>query len=216
LMIANASGLIAVPDDSFVGQCGTGCCVRMALTTFTRADSPARAGDLWRCVLGGWVGWASSEGNTRVTWDSRSSHRPRQRRARSFKKNSASASLYRQIGDRRRQSASGAGGALSGAGDASGGKAVAAALGGWRRGWTVISLGHDDADELSAFELYSKSWCRRPPLTGTPAAGDAGHSNSAQLSEVAEWLETLPLERVRRRTPGGCPARRDSGGSHHG
>jgi propanol-preferring alcohol dehydrogenase len=79
---------------------------------------------------------------------------------------------------------------------ASGGKAVAAALGGLRRGGTVISLGAtDEPIELSAFELLFKELAVEGALTGTPAAGDATLKFSA-MSEVAAMVETLPLERA--------------------
>ena len=79
---------------------------------------------------------------------------------------------------------------------ASGGKAVAAALGGLRRGGTVISLGAtDEPIELSAFELLFKELGVEGALTGTPAAGDATLKFSA-MSEVAAMVETLPLERA--------------------
>ena len=79
---------------------------------------------------------------------------------------------------------------------ASGGKAVAAALGGLRRGGTVISLGAtDEPIELSAFELLFKELGVEGALTGTPAVGDATLKFSA-MSEVAAMVETLPLERA--------------------
>src|SRR5258708_25866137 len=63
---------------------------------------------------------------------------------------------------------------------ASGGKAVAAALGGLRRGGTVISLGATGRPvELSAFELFFKELGVEGALTGTPAAGDAALKFSA-------------------------------------
>ena len=79
---------------------------------------------------------------------------------------------------------------------ASGGKAVAAALGGLRRGGVVISLGAtDEPIELSAFELLFKHLGVDGALTGTPAAGDATLRFSA-LSDVAAMVETMPLERA--------------------
>src|SRR5437879_2900259 len=79
---------------------------------------------------------------------------------------------------------------------ASGGKAVAAALGGLRRGGTVISLGAtDEPIELSAFELLFKELGVEGALTGTPAAGDATLKFSA-MSDVAAIVETMPLERA--------------------
>jgi propanol-preferring alcohol dehydrogenase len=79
---------------------------------------------------------------------------------------------------------------------ASGGKAVAAALGGLRRGGVVISLGAtDEPIELSSFELLFKSLAVKGALTGTPTAGDATLRFSA-LSGVAAMVETMPLERA--------------------
>jgi propanol-preferring alcohol dehydrogenase len=79
---------------------------------------------------------------------------------------------------------------------ASGGKAVAAAVKGLRRGGVVVSLGAtDEPIELSAFELLFKSLGVAGALTGTPAAGDATLRFSA-LSDVAAMVETMPLGRA--------------------
>jgi alcohol dehydrogenase, propanol-preferring len=79
---------------------------------------------------------------------------------------------------------------------ASGGKAVAAAVGGLRRGGVVISLGAtDEPIELSAFDLLFKQLGVDGALTGTPAAGDATLRFSA-MSDVAAMIETMPLERA--------------------
>jgi propanol-preferring alcohol dehydrogenase len=79
---------------------------------------------------------------------------------------------------------------------ASGGKAVAAALGGLRRGGVVISLGAtDEPIELSAFDLLFKGVGVEGALTGTPLAGDATLKFSA-LSDVAAMVEIMPLERA--------------------
>ena len=79
---------------------------------------------------------------------------------------------------------------------ASGGKAVAAALGGLRRGGVVISLGAtDEPIEVSAFELLFKQLGVDGALTGTPRAGDATLRFSA-MSDVAAMVETMPLERA--------------------
>jgi alcohol dehydrogenase, propanol-preferring len=88
------------------------------------------------------------------------------------------------------------GGAQAVLATASGGKAVAAALGGLRRGGVVISLGAtDEPIELSAFELLFKQLGVDGALTGTPAAGDATLKFST-LSDVAAMIETMPLERA--------------------
>jgi alcohol dehydrogenase, propanol-preferring len=79
---------------------------------------------------------------------------------------------------------------------ASGGKAVAAALGGLRRGGVVISLGAtDEPIELSAFEMLFKELGVVGALTGTPSAGDATLRFSA-MSDVAAMIETMPLEKA--------------------
>jgi propanol-preferring alcohol dehydrogenase len=79
---------------------------------------------------------------------------------------------------------------------ASGGKAVAAALGGLRRGGCVISLGAtDELIELSAFDLLFKQLGVDGALTGTPSAGDATLRFSV-ISDVAAMIETMPLERA--------------------
>ncbi len=79
---------------------------------------------------------------------------------------------------------------------ASGGKAVAAALGGLRRGGVVISLGAtDEPIELSAFDLLFRQLGVDGALTGTSKAGDATLRFSA-MSEVAAMIETMPLEKA--------------------
>ena len=79
---------------------------------------------------------------------------------------------------------------------ASGGKAVAAALGGLRRGGVVISLGAtEEPIELSAFDLLFRQLGVDGALTGTPAAGDATLRFST-LCDVAAMIETMPLERA--------------------
>src|ERR1700683_1629854 len=71
---------------------------------------------------------------------------------------------------------------------ASGGKAVAAALGGLRRGGVVISLGAtDEPIELSAFDLLFRQLGVDGALTGTAAAGDATLRFSV-LSDVPDMI----------------------------
>ena len=79
---------------------------------------------------------------------------------------------------------------------ASGGKAVAAALGGLRRGGTVISLGATDQPiELPAFDLLFRQLAVDGALTGTPKTGDATLRFSAR-NDVAAMIEIMPLERA--------------------
>jgi alcohol dehydrogenase, propanol-preferring len=79
---------------------------------------------------------------------------------------------------------------------ASGGKAVAAAVNGLRRGGVVISLGAtDEPIELSAFALLFQSLAVEGALTGTPAAGDATLRFST-ITDVTAMVETMPLERA--------------------
>src|SRR5258707_13811027 len=76
---------------------------------------------------------------------------------------------------------------------ASGGKAVAAALGGLRRGGVMISLGAtDEPIELSAFELLFKQLSVDGALTGTPEAGDATLKFRV-VNHVAALIRTMPL-----------------------
>ncbi len=171
VMIAKASGLISVPDDLTSVDAAPLLCA--GLTTFSALrNSPARAGDLVAVFGVGGLGhlgvqYARHMGFEVVAIDRGSD------RAELSKKlgahhyiDSSTTDVAKALQER--------GGAQVVLATASGGKAVAAALGGLRRGGTVISLGaSDEPIELSAFELLFKELGVVGALTGTSAAGDA-------------------------------------------
>src|ERR1700731_4065675 len=193
VMIVKASGLIAVPDDLSSVDAAPLLCA--GLTTFSALrNAPARAGDLVAVFGVGGLGhlgvqYARHMGFEVVAIDRGSD------RAELSKKLGAHHYIDSSTTDVAK-ALQARGGAQVVLATASGGKAVAAALGGFRRGGTVISLGAtDEPIELSAFELLFKELAVEGALTGTPAAGDATLKFSA-MSEVAAMVETLPLERA--------------------
>jgi alcohol dehydrogenase, propanol-preferring len=193
VMIAKASGLMAVPDDLSSAEAAPLLCA--GLTTFSALrNSPARAGDLVAVFGVGGLGhlavqYARHMGVEVVAIDRGDD------KAELSKKLGAHHYLDGSASDvaKALQALGGAAVVLA---TASGGKAVAATLGGLRRGGVVISLGAtDEPIELSAFELLFKSLGVEGALTGTPAAGDATLRFSA-LSDIAAMIETMPLERA--------------------
>ena len=193
VMIAKASGLIAVPDDLSSVNAAPLLCA--GLTTFSALrNSPARAGDLVAVFGVGGLGhlgvqYARHMGFEVVAIDRGNDRAELSKKLGAHHYIDSSATDVAKALQKR-------GGAQVVLATASGGKAVAAALGGLRRGGTVISLGAtDEPIELSAFELLFKELGVEGALTGTPAAGDATLKFSA-MSEVAAMVETLPLERA--------------------
>src|SRR5271170_5386352 len=194
MMIAKASGLIAVPDDlSSVAAAPLLCA---GLTTFSALrNSPARAGDLVAVFGVGGLGHLGVQYARHMGFEVVAIDRGGNDKAELAKKlgahhyvDSAVTDIAKALQER--------GGAQVVLVTASGGKAVAAAVKGLRRGGVVISLGAtDEPIELSAFELLFKSLGVAGALTGTPAAGDATLRFSA-LSDVAAMVETMPLERA--------------------
>ncbi len=190
-MIARASGLMAVPDElSSIGAAPLLCA---GLTTFSALrNSPARAGDVVAVFGVGGLGhlgvqYARHMGFEVVAIDrgDEKAELSRKLGAHHYIDGSASnvAKALQELG-----------GAEVVLATASGGKAVATALGGLRRGGVVISLGAtDEPIELSAFELLFKQIGVEGALTGTPKAGDKTLRFSA-MSEVAAMIETMPLE----------------------
>jgi len=193
MMIAKASGLIAVPEDLSAVAAAPLLCA--GLTTFSALrNSPARAGDLVAVFGVGGLGhlgvqYARHMGFEVVAIDIGDD------RAELSKKlgahhyiDSSTADVAKALQER--------GGAQVVLATASGGKAVAAAVGGLRRGGVVIALGASaEPIELSAFELLFKQLGVDGALTGTPKAGDATLRFSA-MSDVAAMVETMPLERA--------------------
>jgi propanol-preferring alcohol dehydrogenase len=193
MMIAKASGLIAVPEDLSAVAAAPLLCA--GLTTFSALrNCPARAGDLVAVFGVGGLGHLGVQYARRMGFEVVAIDRGDDR-AELLKKlgahhyiDSSTTDVAKALQER--------GGAQVVLTTASGGKAVAAALGGLRRGGVVISLGAtDEPIELSAFEMLFKQLGVDGALAGTPKAGDAALRFSA-LSDVAAMVETLPLERA--------------------
>ena len=193
-MIAKASSLISVPDDLPSVDAAPLLLCRPATFSALR-NSPARAG--------GWSPFSASTAsvtsvcNTLATWDLRwlgsiaaPATEPNSRRS------SAHTTMSTSTASDVAKRAAGAWGATVVLATASGGKAVAAAVNGLRRGGVVISLGAtDEPIELSAFALLFQSLGVVGALTGTPAAGDAALRFST-ITDVAAMVETMPLEKA--------------------
>src|SRR6202140_3640543 len=193
MMIAKASGLIAVPEDLSAVAAAPLLCG--GLTTFSALrNSPARAGDLVAVFGVGGLGHLGVQYARRMGFEVVAIDRGDDRAELSKKLgahhyiDSSTTDVAKALQER--------GGAQGVRAPASGGKAVAAALGGLRRGGVVISLGAtDEPIELSAFEMLFKQLGVDGALTGTPKAGDATLRFSA-LSDIAAMVETMPLERA--------------------
>jgi alcohol dehydrogenase, propanol-preferring len=191
MMIAKASGLIAVPEDLSAVAAAPLLCA--GLTTFSALrNSPARAGDLVAVFGVGGLGHLGVQYARRMGFEVVAIDRGDDRAELSKKLgahhyiDSSTTDVAKAVQER--------GGAQVVLATASGGKAVTAALGGLRRGGVVISLGAtDEPIELSAFEMLFKQLGVDGALTGTPKAGDATLRFSA-LSDVAAMVETMPLE----------------------
>jgi propanol-preferring alcohol dehydrogenase len=193
VMIAKSTGLIAVPDDLSSVNAAPLLCA--GLTTFSALrNSSARAGDLVAIFGVGGLGHLGVQYARRMGFE-----------VVAIDRGSDRAELSKKLGAHHYVDSSSAdvakalqalGGAQVVLATASGGKAVAAALGGLRRGGCVISLGAtDEPIEVSAFDLLFKQLGIDGALTGTPSAGDATLRFSV-ISDVAAMIETMPLERA--------------------
>src|SRR5580700_47036 len=193
VMIVKSTGLIAVPDDLSSVSAAPLLCA--GLTTFSALrNSSARAGDLVAIFGVGGLGHLGVQYARRMGFEVVAIDRGSDRAELSKKLgahhyiDSSSKDVAKEL--------QALGGAQVVVATASGGKAVAAAVGGLRRGGVVISLGAtDEPIELSAFDLLFKQLGVDGALTGTPAAGDATLRFSA-MSDVAAMIETMPLERA--------------------
>ena len=192
-MIAKASGLIAVPDALSSVDAAPLLCA--GLTTFSALrNSPARAGDLVAVLGVGGLGHLGVQYARHMGFEVVAIDRAGDK-AELATKLGAHHYIDSGVSDIA-EALQSLGGAALVLATASGGKAVAAALGGLRRGGVVISLGASDKPiELSAFELLFKQLGVDGALTGTPKAGDATLRFSA-MSDVAAMVETMPLERA--------------------
>src|SRR6266404_2604342 len=194
MMIAKASGLIAVPEGLSAVAAAPLLCA--GLTTFSALrNSPARAGDLVAVFGVGGLGHLGVQYARHMGFEVVAIDRGGEGRAELAKKLGAHHYIDSSAADVAK-ALQALGGAQVVLATASGGKAVAAALGGLRRGGVVISLGAtDEPIEVSAFELLFEQLGVDGALTGTPRAGDATLRFSA-MSDVAAMVETMPLERA--------------------
>ena len=193
-MIAKTSGLMSVPDDLSSVDAAPLLCA--GLTTFSALrNSPARAGDLVAILGVGGLGHLGVQYARRMGFEVVGIDRGAGDRAELAKKLGAHHYVDSSVSDIAK-SLQALGGATVVLATASGGKAVAAAVNGLRRGGVVISLGAtDEPIELSAFALLFQSLAVEGALTGTPAAGDATLRFSS-ITDVAAMVETMPLERA--------------------
>jgi len=182
VMIAKASGLIAVPDDLSSVDAAPLLCA--GLTTFSALrNSPARAGDLVAVFGVGGLGHLGVQYGRRMGFEVVAIDRGGGDRAELSKKLGAHHYIDSSSTDVAK-ALQALGGAQMVLATAQAGKAVAAALGGLRRGGVVISLGaSDEPIELSAFDLLFRQLGVDGALTGTSKAGDATLRFSA-MSEV--------------------------------
>src|SRR5258705_4136081 len=192
-MIAKSSGLMSVPDELSSVDAAPLLCA--GLTTFSALrNSPARAGDMVAIFGVGGLGHLGVQYARHMGFEVVGIDRGADR-AELSKKLGANHYIDGSTSDVAK-ALEALGGASVVVATASGGKAVAAALGGLRRGGVVISLGAtDEPIELSAFELLFKGVGVEGALTGAPSAGHATLKFSA-LSDVAAMVETMPLERA--------------------
>ncbi|MDB5576560.1 MAG: alcohol dehydrogenase [Bradyrhizobium sp.] len=193
VMIAKASGLISVPDDFAAADAAPLLCA--GLTTFSALrNSPAKAGDLVAIFGVGGLGHLGVQYARRMGFE-----------VVGIDIGADKAELAKQLGAHHfidgstsdvAKELQALGGAQVVLATASAGKAVAAALGGLRRGGLVISLGATaDPIELSAMDMLSRQLGIDGALTGTPEAGDATLRFS-KLTGVAAMIETMPLEQA--------------------
>jgi propanol-preferring alcohol dehydrogenase len=193
-LISKASSLMSVPDDLSSVDAAPLLCA--GLTTFSALrNSPARAGDLVVVLGVGGLGHLGVQYARHMGFEVVGVDRGAGDRAELAKKLGAHHYIDSTASDvaKELQTLGGASVVLA---TASGGKAVAAAVNGLRRGGVVISLGAtDEPIELSAFTLLFQSLAVKGSLTGTPAAGDAALRFST-ITDVAAMIETMPLERA--------------------
>src|ERR1700719_2679574 len=193
-MIAKTSGLMSVPDDLSSVEAAPLLCA--GLTTFSALrNAPARAGDLVAVFGVGGLGHLGVQYARRMGFEVVAIDRGGGDRAELSKKLGAHHYIDSSSTDVAK-TLQALGGAQMVLATASSGKAVAAALGGLRRGGVLISLAAPaEPIELSAFDLLFRQVGVDGALTGTSKAGDATLRFSA-MSEVAAMIETMPLEKA--------------------
>src|SRR5712672_928142 len=193
VLLAKASGLIAVPGDlSSVAAAPLLCA---GLTTFSALrDSPAKAGDLVAVLGVGGLGHLGVQYARHMGFEVAAIARGADK-ADLAKKLGAHHYIDSSLGDPAK-ALQALGGAVVVLATASAGKAVAETVKGLRPGGTVIALGvTEEPIQLSSMDLIFASRRVAVALTGTPAAGDATLKFSA-LTGVSAMVETMPLEKA--------------------
>ncbi len=193
VMIAKASGLVAVPDALASADAAPLLCA--GITTFNALrNSPAKAGDLVAVLGIGGLGHLGVQYARHMGFE-----------VAGIDRGSDTAELAKKLGahhyiDSNATDPAPALQALGGAKvilvTASGGKTVAATFKGLRPGGVSIDVGvGPDPIELSGMDLIFGSRKLEGSLTGTPATGDATLRFST-LTGVAAMIETVPLNQA--------------------
>src|SRR5258707_13353274 len=193
-MIAKTSGLMSVPDDLSSVDAAPLLCA--GLTTFSALrNSSARAGDLVAILGVGGLGHLGVQYARRMGFEVVGIDRGAGDRAELSKKLVAHHYVDSSVSDVAK-SLQALGGATVVLATASGGKAVAAAVNGLRRGGGGISPGRrGEPIRMSAFGPLFQRLAVGGALTGTPAAGD-GTLRFSPITDVAAMVETMPLEKA--------------------
>jgi propanol-preferring alcohol dehydrogenase len=193
VMIAKATGLMAVPDELSSVDAAPLLCA--GLTTFSaRRNGPAKAGDLVAVLGIGGLGHLAVQYARHMGFE-----------VVAIGRGAEKAELSKKLGAHHYIDSAAAnpaealkalGGAVVVLATASGGKAVTETLQGVRPGGTIFVLGATpDPIELSSFDLLFSSRKVEGALTGNPATGDATLKFSV-LNNVAPMIETMPLARA--------------------
>jgi propanol-preferring alcohol dehydrogenase len=194
VLIAKASGLIAVPDDlSSVAAAPLLCA---GLTTFSALrGSPAKAGDLVAVLGVGGLGHLGVQYARHMGFEVAAIARGADK-ADLVKKLGAHHYIDSSVRGDPAKGLQALGGATVVLATASAGKAVADTVKGLRPGGVVIALGvTEEPIQLSSMDLIFASRRVAGALTGNPAAGDATLKFSA-LTGVSAMVETMPLEKA--------------------
>src|SRR3981189_240548 len=193
MMIAKASGLIAVPDDLAAVDAAPLLCA--GLTTFgALRNAPAKAGDLVAVLGIGGLGHLGVQYARHMGFEVAAIGRGADK-AEFAKKLGAHHYIDSSSVDPG-QALQKLGGAALVIVTASGGKAAAQAMKGLRPRGRIIALGATkDPVEVSTTDLLFGNRSIEGALTGDPATGDATLKFSA-LTGVTAMVETMPLEKA--------------------
>ena len=193
VMIAKASGLVAIPDNLASADAAPLLCA--GITTFNALrNAPAKAGDLVAVLGIGGLGHLGVQYARHMGFE-----------VAGIGRGSATAELAKKLGahhyiDSTATDPAAALQALGGAKvilvTASGGKTVAATFKGLRPGGIAINLGvGPEPIEVTSMDLIFGSRKLEGSLTGTPATGDTTLRFSA-LSGISAMIETIPLNQA--------------------